>query len=236
MKITIVTLFPQMFIGPFDESIIKRAREKKLIEINFINIRDFGIGKHKTVDDTPYGGGNGMVLRVDVLKKAIEKARLITLGQTKNKKNKNEKVVLLSPHGKQFNQNLAQNFAKLDHLILVCGHYEGFDTRIRKFIDEEVSIGDFILTGGELAAALIVDATARLIKGVLKEGSAEKESFSPFLEYNQYTKPLGYERLKVPSVLLSGNHAEIEKWRKEQSLKITSILRPDLLKTQKDSH
>jgi len=227
MKITIVTLFPQMFSGPFDESIIKRAKEKNLIKIEFINIRDFGIGKHKTVDDTPYGGGNGMVLRVDVLKKAIEKAR--------SKKNNNEKVVLLSPHGKQFNQKIAESFAKLDHLILVCGHYEGFDSRIRKFVDEEVSVGDFILTGGELPAALIVDATIRLVKGVLKEGSAQKESFSPNLEHDQYTKPLEYEGLKVPPVLLSGNHAEIEKWRKLQSLKITSSLRPDLLKAQKDS-
>lgn len=229
MKITIVTLFPQMFVGPFDESIIKRAKEKKLIEIKFVNIRDFGIGKHKTVDDTPYGGGNGMVIRVDVLRNAIEKARLETLRQTKN-----ERVVLLSPHGRKFNQKVAENFAKLDHLILVCGHYEGFDGRIRKFVDEEISIGDFILTGGELAAALMVDATTRLIKGVLKEGSSEKESFSPLLEHDQYTKPLKYEGLEVPPVLLSGNHAEIEKWRNEQSLKVTSSLRPDLLKAQKD--
>lgn len=230
MKITIVTLFPKMFIGPFDESIVKRAKEKKLIEIEFVNIRDFGIGKHKTVDDTPYGGGNGMVLRVDVLKNAIEKARLTNPGLVKK-----EKVILLSPHGKKFNQKTAESFAKLDHLILVCGHYEGFDTRIRKFVDEEISIGDFILTGGELAAALIVDATIRLIKGVLKEGSWEKESFSPFLEHDQYTKPLDYKGLKVPEILLSGNHAEIEKWRENQSLKITSSLRPDLLKVQKDS-
>lgn len=148
---------------------------------------------------------------------------------------KKEKVILLSPHGKKFNQKTAESFAKLDHLILVCGHYEGFDTRIRKFVDEEISIGDFILTGGELAAALIVDATIRLIKGVLKEGSWEKESFSPFLEHDQYTKPLDYKGLKVPEILLSGNHAEIEKWRENQSLKITSSLRPDLLKVQKDS-
>jgi len=226
MKISVITLFPQMFVGPFDESIIKRAREKKLVEIEFVNLRDFGIGKHKTVDDTPYGGGNGMILRVDVLVDAIKK--------TLDKKFKQEKVVLLNPRGKQFNQKLAENFAKLDHLILVCGHYEGFDARIKEFIDDEISIGDFVLTGGELAAIPIIDAVTRLIKGVIKEGSSQKESFSPLLEHDQYTKPVEYKGQKVPSILLSGNHAKIEKWKTNESIKITSRLRPDLLKNQKD--
>lgn len=224
MKISILTLFPEMFDGPFDASIIKRAREKKLLTIKYINIRDFGIGKHKTVDDTPYGGGNGMVLRVDVLRKAIE--------QTKDKKlKKNEqKVILLDAHGKTFNQKKAHSLSMLKHLIIICGHYEGFDERIKNFVDEEVSIGDFILTGGEIPAMLITDAVARLIKGVIRIGSVEKESFSPFLEYPQYTKPQEYDELSVPKILLSGNHKQIEDWRKKKSLDITSKLRPDLIK------
>ncbi len=224
MKITIVTLFPEMFAGPFDESIIKRAKEKKLIEINFVNIRDFGIGKHKLVDDTPYGGGNGMVLRVDVLKKAIENAK---------DNSENEKVFLLSPHGNVFNQKTAIELSKLDHLILICGHYEGFDARIRNFIDGEISIGDFVLTGGEIPAMLVADSVIRLIKGVITEGSPEKESFTDsLLEHDQYTKPQEYKDQKVPEILLSGNHAKINEWRKKESLRLTSRLRPDLLKKE----
>jgi tRNA (guanine37-N1)-methyltransferase len=224
MKITILTLFPEMFQGPFDASIIKRAKEKKLINIKYINIRDFGIGKHKLVDDTPYGGGNGMVLRVDVLHKAIEKAK------DKKLKGDAQKVILLSAHGKTFNQKTAQKFSKLKHLIIVCGHYEGFDERIKNFVDEEVSIGDFILTGGEIPAMLITDSIIRLIKGVIRDGSAALESFSPYLEHPQYTKPQKYENLSVPEILLSGNHKCIETWRKKESVDITSKLRPDLIK------
>ncbi len=224
MKISILTLFPEMFKGPFDASIIKRAKEKKLLTIEYVNIRDFGLGKHKTVDDSPYGGGNGMVLRVDVLHKALE--------TTKNKKlNKNEqKVVLLGAHGKTFSQKKAQSLSKLKHLIIICGHYEGFDERIKNFVDEEISIGDFILTGGEIPAMLITDAVARLIKGVIRIGSSDFESFSPFLEYPQYTKPQEYDNLSVPKILLSGNHKQIEDWRKKKALDITSKLRPDLIK------
>jgi tRNA (guanine37-N1)-methyltransferase len=224
MKITILTLFPEMFQGPFDVSIIKRAKEKKLVEIAYINIRDFGIGKHKLVDDTPYGGGKGMVLRVDVLHKAIEKAR-----DKKLKKNV-QKVVLLGAHGKTYNQKKAEDFSKLKHLIIICGHYEGFDERIKNFVDEEISIGDFILTGGEIPAMLITDSVIRLIKGVLSDGSAALESFSPFLEHPQYTKPQEYEDLSVPEILLSGNHKLIDVWRKKESEKITFKLRPDLIK------
>jgi tRNA (guanine37-N1)-methyltransferase len=213
-----------MFEGPFSHSIVKRAIDKKLIEINYVNLRDFGIGKHKLVDGTTYGGGKGMILRVDVLNNAIEK--------TKEKKysKSQEKVILLSAHGKTFNQNIAKRYSKLKHLIIVCGHYEGFDERIKKFIDEEISIGDFILTGGEIPAMLIVDSVARLVRGVIKKQSREFESFSPLLEYPQYTKPKIYKNLKVPQVLLSGNHQKILDWREKQSKKITLKLRPDLIK------
>lgn len=225
MKISILTLFPEMFSGPFDYSIVKNAREKKLVDINFVNIRDFGIGRHRVVDDKPYGGGHGMILRVDVLEKAIS--------STKDKKlvTKDQKVILLSPHGKTFNQKKASQFANLKHLILICGHYEGVDERVKKFIDEELSIGDFIVTGGEIPAILITDAVTRLIKGVLKEGVTSNESFSNLLEYPQYTKPNSFKELDVPPILLGGNHGKIKSWRDKISLKTTLKLRPDLLRS-----
>lgn len=232
MKISILTLFPEMFQGPFDYSIIKNAREKNKVEINFVNIRDFGIGRHKVVDDKPYGGGHGMIIRADVLEKAVDK----TKGE--NPPAGGQRVILLSPHGKTFNQKKALMLSQLKHLILICGHYEGVDERAKKFIDEELSIGDFILTGGEIPAMLVTDAVVRLIKGVLKKGVTDSESFSPpaggqvpLLEYPQYTKPNTYKNLSVPPILLGGNHEKIQKWRKEKSLKITSKLRPDLLKS-----
>ncbi len=223
MKISVITLFPKMFASPFNESIIKKAIEKKLIELEFIDIREFGIGKHKLVDDTPYGGGKGMLLRVDVLHKAIEKAKI------KKYSKREQKVVLLSAHGKTFNQSKAKSFSKLKHLILVCGHYEGFDERIKKYIDQEISVGDFVLTGGEIPTMLIVDSVARLVKGVLSKGSLENESFSPLLEYPHYTKPREYNGTKVPEILLSGNHPKINEWRNSKSVNITKKLRPDLL-------
>ncbi|EKD65284.1 MAG: hypothetical protein ACD_50C00142G0007 [uncultured bacterium] len=221
MKISILTLFPEMFKGPFDSSIIKNATDKKKVSIEYVNIRDFGIGKHKTVDDTPYGGGQGMILKVDVLEKAISK--------TKNTAWKKQKVVLLTPEGKTFNQKIARELSKLKHLIIVCGHYEGVDNRIEKFVDEKLSIGDFVVTGGEIPSMLIVDAVVRLKKGVLKKGVTENESFSPYLEYPQYTKPRKYKKLEVPKVLLSGHHGKIDDWRQKQSEKITKSLRPDIL-------
>jgi tRNA (guanine37-N1)-methyltransferase len=223
MKISILTLFPEMFSGPFDHSIVKNAKAKKLVSVNFVNIRKFGIGSHKTVDDKPYGGGHGMILKVDVLEKAIESTK------DKNLDKNSQRIILLSPHGKTFNQKKALELANLKHLILICGHYEGFDERIKKFIDEELSIGDFITTGGEIPAMLVVDAVTRLIKGVLKEGVTSSESFSNLLEYPQYTKPNTYKGLQVPSILLSGNHGEIKSWRNKASITITSKLRPDLL-------
>lgn len=212
-----------MFMGPFSESIIKRAIEKKQVDIRIVNIRDFGLGTHKLVDDTPYGGGKGMVLRVDVLAKAIEAV-------AKNFVKKDQKIVLLSPQGKTFKQNTAKRFSKLKHLILVCGHYEGVDARVDNFVDEKISIGDFIVTGGEIPAMLIVDSTVRLIKGVLKEGVTTEESFSKFLEYPQYTKPSLFKNLKVPPVLLSGNHKKIADYREKEAQKLTLKLRPDLIK------
>ncbi|HZQ29559.1 MAG TPA: tRNA (guanosine(37)-N1)-methyltransferase TrmD [Patescibacteria group bacterium] len=227
MKITILTLFPEMFTGPFSHSIIKRAKEKKVVEINLKDIRDFGLGKHQVVDDTPYGGGKGMILRVDVLEEAIENAR------DKILKGKGEKIILLSPHGKTYNQEIALNLSKLNHLILICGHYEGIDARVDNFIDSKISLGDFIVTGGEIPAMIIVDSVTRLLKGVLKEGVTEAESFSSFLEHNQYTKPSEYKGLKVPEVLLSGNHKKIEEYKNNESEEITKKLRPDLIKKAK---
>lgn len=222
MKISILSLFPQMFEGPFSYSIIKRAREKGLIEINFIDIRDFGIGKHKTVDDKPYGGGIGMILKVDVLKNALD----ATID--KNLKKNAQKIILLSPSGQTYNQSYARRFSKLKHLIIICGHYEGVDDRILKFIDLEISIGDYVLTGGEIPAMVIIDSVARLTKGVLKEGATESESFTEnemVLEYPQYTRPAEFDRLKVPKILLSGNHQEIKNWKKNESSKKTDKLR-----------
>lgn len=224
MKISILTLFPEMFSGPFDYSIVKKTKEKKLIKINFVNIRNFGIGRHRIVDDKPYGGGHGMILRVDVLEKAIEQTK------DKNLDASEQKVILLDPRGKTFNQKKALEFAKLQHLILVCGHYEGVDDRIRKFIDEELSIGDFIITGGEIPAMLVTDAVTRLVKGALKEGVTSTESFSELLEYPQYTKPGVFNNLRVPSILLSGNHGKIKLWREEASFSATAKFRPDLLR------
>lgn len=231
MKITILTLFPQMFHGPLTESIIKRAQEDEKITIELVNIRDFGIGKHKVVDDTPYGGGIGMVMRVDVLHKAL----MEQTGQAKN-----EKVILTSASGTTFTQRKAQEYAALDHLIIICGHYEGIDERITAYIDEEISIGDFVTTGGEIPAMLIADAVARLVPGVLKPGVTENESFSltnsdgtTMLEYPQYTKPTEYEHMAVPEVLISGNHQLITAWRQEYAKKKTENIRPDLLKKQR---
>lgn len=237
MKISILTLFPEMFVSPFDYSIIKRAIEKKLIYLAYINIRDFGIGKHKIVDDSPYGGGAGMIMRVDVIAKALRHAKC-----RQERKNCKELTILLDPQGKRFSQEMAKNFSRADHLILLCGRYEGVDERIRDLVDADVSIGDYILTGGEIPAMVILDATIRLLPGVLgKDESSKSESFTQFslarshlgggklLEYPQFTRPQAFEDVHVPKVLLSGNHEKIEKWRKSQAIKKTKKKRPDLL-------
>lgn len=229
MTISILTLFPEMFTGPFSHSIMKRAQEKEKVTINFINIRDFGIGKHQEVDDTPYGGGVGMVLKVDVLHQAILQAKALVEENTK------QQIVLMSATGATFNQAKAKTFAELDHLIIICGHYEGVDERIKEYIDEEVSIGDFILTGGELPSMLITDAVVRLLDGVITEGATEDESFAQqsgetLLEYPHYTKPAEYNGSVVPEILRSGDHPKIAAWRKDQARALTKKIRPDLLK------
>ena len=228
MRISILTLFPEMFQGPFDHSIIKLAKEKNLVTIDFVNIRDFGVGKHRVVDDTAYGGGIGMVMRVDVVHAAIKYAK-------QKVKSDKQKVILLTASGKTFKQEKAKAYAALNHLILVCGHYEGIDERITHFVDEQLSIGDFITTGGEIPAMLITDAVIRCIKSVLKAGVTDAESFSltsddkALLEYPHFTKPAIYEEHAVPEVLLSGDHKKIEDWRKEKSRLKTARVRPDLL-------
>lgn len=209
MKIDIITLFPKMFIGPFEESIIKRAQDDKFASINTHDLRKWAKDKHNTVDDRPFGGGKGMVLMIEPLDRAIEEL-----------KNKNSKVILLSPQGKTFDQEIARDLSKEKHIILISGHYEGFDERIRKhLIDREISIGNFVLTGGELPAMIITDTIIRLIPGVLDKEATDKESYSDgnLLDYPQYTRPSEYKGWKVPKVLLSGNHAEIDKWRETKA-------------------
>jgi len=211
MKFIIITLFPEMFEGFLSCSILKRAQEKGHIEVEFINLRDFGLGKRKQVDDTPYGGGAGMVLRVDVVAKAIESAKSIY---------PNAKTILLTPQGETFDQQLAGKLTKEKGLILICGHYEGFDERIRALVDQELSIGQYILTGGELAAGVVIDTVARLIPGTLgKVESIGEETYmcKGQIEYPQYTKPEEWKGQKVPDVLLSGHHQKISEWRKAQS-------------------
>lgn len=223
-KITfhILSLFPEMFAGPFSESILKRAQEKGIISIKFYNLRDFSVDKHKTVDDTPYGGGAGMILKVDVMDRAIT--------AIKSETNKALRSILMTPQGKRFNQTKARELSKLTDILLICGHYEGFDERIREhLVDEEISVGDFVLSGGEIAAMAVVDAVSRLIPGVLgKDESSEEESFSLrdengdlLLEYPIYTRPEEYKGWKVPEVLKSGNHTVIKKWRLEEAIKRT---------------
>lgn len=225
MKISIITLFPEMFIPVLNSSILGRAQKKGLVEFELINLRDFGNGRHQIVDGRPYGGGAGMVLRADILAKAVQSVK---------SKGKSEKIILTSASGKPYKQKMALEFSGLDHLIIVCGHYEGVDQRfIDKYVDEEISIGDYVLTGGEIPTMAIVDSVTRLIPGVLeKKEATEKESFSDpeLLEHPQYTRPEEFEGLKVPEVLTSGNHQEIDKWRVEKSLEITKKVRPELLK------
>ena len=220
MKFDILTLFPEMF-EILKLSIIGRAMKKDLIEINLVNIRDFSKDKHKKVDDTPYGGGAGMVIRPDVVYDAY-----------KSVKKEGAKVIYLTPQGKPLNQTKVEKLSKEEHLILLCGHYEGIDQRVLdEIVDEEISIGDYVLTGGELPAMVLVDSVSRYIDGVLKDGSTKEESFSEgLLEYPQYTRPEVFLDKKVPEVLISGHHENINKWRKEESIQITKKKRPDLLK------
>lgn len=220
MKFDVLTLFPEMFES-LKTSIIGKAVEKKLIDINITNIRDFSEDKHKKVDDTPYGGGAGMIMKPDVVYRAYQSV-----------KENNAKVIYLSPQGKTLNQQKVEDLSKESHLILLCGHYEGIDQRVLdKIVDEEISIGDYVLTGGEIPAMVLIDSVSRYVEGVLKQDSIQEESFSNgLLEYPQYTRPEIFEGEAVPEILLSGHHQNIEKWRKEKSVEITKKKRPDLVK------
>ncbi len=219
MKFNVLTLFPEMF-EPIKQSIIGKAIEKNIVEINLINIRDFSKDKHKKVDDTPYGGGAGMVMRADVVYEAY-----------KSIKDSKTKVIYLSPQGKTLNQKKVEELSKEESLTLLCGHYEGIDQRVLdKIVDEEISIGDYVLTGGELPAMVLIDSVCRYIPEVLSKESIKEESFSDgLLEYPQYTRPEVFEGEKVPEVLLSGHHENIDNWRKQEAVRITKLKRPDLL-------
>ncbi|QVY63269.1 tRNA (guanosine(37)-N1)-methyltransferase TrmD [Cytobacillus gottheilii] len=224
MKIDVLTLFPEMFEGVFGHSILKKAAEQKAAQYNVINFRDYADNKHKTVDDYPYGGGAGMVLKPQPIFDAVE--------DVKSSSEAKPRVVLLCPQGERYNQKKAEELAAEEHLIFICGHYEGYDERIREHIvTDEISIGDFVLTGGELGAMVIIDSVVRLLPGVLgNQESHQKDSFSTgMLEHPHYTRPADFRGLKVPDVLVSGNHAHIEEWRVKQSLKRTYTRRPDLL-------
>lgn len=219
MKFDVLTLFPEMF-EPLKYSIIERASKQKFIDINLINIRDFSKDKHKKVDDTPYGGGAGMVVRPDVVYDAYNSV-----------KDEKSKVIYLSPQGKKLNQAKVQELSKEKHLIILCGHYEGIDQRVLdEIVDEEISIGDYVLTGGELPAMVLIDSVSRYVEGVISEDSTKEESFSQgYLEYSQYTRPEEFLGKKVPEVLTSGNHKKIEEWRKKSSIINTFLKRPELL-------
>ena len=220
MKVSIITLFPEMFNGFIETSIIKKAILKEIVEIEIVDMRSFTEDKHNRVDDYPYGGGAGLVLMCQPVVDAIRATR-----------KDNSWVVMLTPQGKTFNQSIAQDYANsYDHLVLVCGHYEGFDERIRSYVDQELSIGDFVLTGGETAAMVVADAVIRLVDGVITKESHEDDSFSNgLLEYAHYTRPRDYEGKEVPEVLISGHHENVRKFRLQSSLEKTLKFRPDLL-------
>ena len=230
MQFDVLTLFPEMF-DILNESIIGRAKEKGLINVNLINIRDFSKNKHKKVDDTPYGGGAGMVIQPDVVYDAYKSVIKNNDKSGLDEKSKKTRVIYMSPQGKKLDQQKVEELSKQEHLILLCGHYEGIDQRVlNTIVDEEISIGDYVLTGGELPAMVLIDSVSRYVEGVLKDSSTKEESFSQgLLEYPQYTRPEVFEEKQVPEVLRSGNHQMIDKWRREQSLKRTLEKRPDLL-------
>ena len=221
MKIDVLTLFPEMFVGPLDFSMVKRARDLGILDLRVVNLRDYTHDRHKTVDDKPFGGGPGMLLKPEPIFEAVESLADETM-----------RVVMLTPVGRKFDQQIARELAQQRHLLLLCGAYEGFDERIRTLAQDEISIGDFVLTNGALPAMVMVDAITRLLPGVLgDEQSSQDESFSHgTLEYPHYTRPTEFRGMKVPEILLSGNHAEIEKWRREQAKLRTKERRPDLLK------
>ena len=219
MKIKIITLFPKMFEGFVSESIIKRAIEKNVCSVEVIDMRDYSLSKHRHVDDTPYGGGAGMVLACDVVDRAI-----------KANSSDNSYKIMMTPQGNRYNQQKAIELSKKEEIVLICGHYEGFDERIRTFVDEEISIGDYVLTGGEIPSMIVADSVIRLLGQAIKQESHEDDSFSNgLLEYPQYTRPLEYNGMVVPEVLVNGNHKLINRFRRKESLRKTYLRRPDLL-------
>jgi tRNA (guanine37-N1)-methyltransferase len=222
MQIDLLTLFPEFFVSPLSQSMLRRAQALGKVQIRVLNLRDFTTDRHQVTDDRPFGGGPGMVMKVEPLAAASRRVR---------EEDPEVRVILLSPGGRLFDQQAAVELANYGHLLLICGHYEGVDERVRHFIDADLSIGDFILTGGEIPALVIVDAVTRLIPGVLGgEGATEEESFQTgLLEYPHYTRPRDFEGLTVPEVLLSGDHARIARWRRQEALRRTARLRPDLL-------
>ncbi len=228
MRIDIITIFPKMFEPVLNESIIKRAQNKKKVKIFIHNLRDYSCDKHRKVDDRPFGGGSGMVMRPEPIFHVVEDLK----SEVRSQKSE-VRVMLLSPQGKTLTQRIAKQLSKNKHLILICGHYEGIDERVRRYlIDEEISIGDYVLTGGELPAMILIDCIVRLIPGVLGDKKSLKfESFQDnLLEYPQYTRPANFKGMKVPSILLSGNHKKIKEWRKTEAIKITRGKRPDLIR------
>jgi len=231
MRVDVLTLFPEMFAGVFGSSILGKAGEKGIVSLNTVNFRDFANNKHNTVDDTPYGGGGGMVLKAEPIFGAVEHL-LEQKEKTGHGDAKKPRIILMCPQGKPFSQEIARELSEESHLIFICGHYEGYDERIREYlVTDELSVGDYVLTGGELPAMVVVDAVVRLLPGVLgNEQSAVTDSFSDgLLEYPHYTRPAEFRGWKVPDELLSGHHAEIDKWRRKQSLERTLVRRPELL-------
>ena len=220
IRFDILTLFPEIIEGMVSSSILKRAIEKGLIEINIIDFREYAGNKHSTVDDYAYGGGAGMLIRVDPIYRALNTIEGLSSAHK----------ILTSPSGNVWSQKKAEEFSKLNHIVIVCGHYEGIDARVLNYIDEEVSIGDYVLTGGEIPAGVIIDSVSRLVSGVIADDSTVNESFSMgLLEYPQYTRPQEFDGYKVPDILLSGHHANIKKWQRYEALKKTYIMRPELL-------
>ncbi len=224
LKISVLTMFPQMFDSMNENPVVKRAQDRGLLEIEYIDIKNYARGSFRRIDDSPCGGGPGMIIRIDVILKALEAVRTAS-----------SHVVLLSPKGRVYTQAKARAFAAKEHIVLICGHYEGIDARIEKHVDEMLSVGDYILTGGEIPAMTVADSVARLL-GTIREGATEDESHENILlEYPQYTKPADYEGDRVPEVLLSGDHAKVQQWRHEQAVEATRKLRPDLYEKWRSS-
>ncbi|MEA5001477.1 MAG: tRNA (guanosine(37)-N1)-methyltransferase TrmD [Endomicrobiaceae bacterium] len=232
MRIDILTIFPEMFEGPLTCSLLAKAREKKILDINCSDIRSFTKDKHNTVDDRPFGGGPGMVMKPEPIYSALKSLGVKKKNSLYKKPLKKPYVIYMSPQGQKLDTQKVKKLSKYEHLVLLCGHYEGIDERVMSWVDEEISIGDYVLTGGEIPAMVLIDSVARMLPDVVQDkSSVEQDSFyDGILDYPHYTRPAKFKNMKVPDVLLSGNHAEIEKWRKQQSYERTKIRRPDLLK------